>query len=92
MAEVSIDVQMTPNPNALKFTLDRATTGGGPRTYRSAGEAEDSVAARGLLGIKGIVSVFMTANFISINKTPEANWDEIVPAAVDAIRAGFPET
>jgi hypothetical protein len=91
MADVSIDVQMTPNPNALKFTLDRATTGGSPRTYRSVAEAEDSPAAKGLLGIKGIVSVFMTANFISVNKTPEADWDDIVPAAVEAIRAGFPE-
>ena len=89
MTEVSIDVQMTPNPNALKFTLDRATTAGGPRTYRSTTEAGDSVAAAGLLEIKGVVSVFMTGNFISINKTPEAKWDEIVPVAVEAIRAGF---
>jgi hypothetical protein len=89
MSDDRIEIQPTPNPNALKFSLDRPTTDGGPRTYRTAEDAGDNAAAMALIAIDGVVNVFMTANFISINKSPEADWDTIVPMATEAIKAGY---
>jgi hypothetical protein len=89
MSEIAIDVQPTPNPNAMKFTLDRPTTDGSPRSFRSVGEAGGDKLAAGLMAIEGVASIFMTANFISVNKTDEAQWDTIVPAATEAIQARF---
>ena len=89
MSDDKIDILPTPNPNALKFSLDRPTTGGGPRTYRTPEDAGDNAAARALIAIDGVVNVFMTANFISINKSPEADWDTIVPLATEAIKTGY---
>jgi len=89
MSEIAIDVQPTPNPNAMKFALDRPTTDGSPRSFRSAGEAGGNKLAAGLMAIEGVASIFMTANFISVNKTDEAQWDTLVPAITEAIQAGF---
>jgi hypothetical protein len=85
----SLDVQPTPNPHAMKFTLDVPTTDGAPRTYRSAAEAGDQPLALALLSIPGVVYVFMTANFISVNKAPESRWEQILPAATRAVSEHF---
>ena len=89
MNEVKIDIQPTPNPNALKFTLDRPSTDGAPCTFRSAEDAGDNVVAKQLLSIEGVVLVFMTSNFISINKSAEHEWDAIVPGATQIIQDGY---
>lgn len=85
MTPKTLDVQPTPNPNAMKFTLEVPTTSGPPKTYRSAAEASEDPLARELFSIRGVAYVFMTANFLSVNKTPESDWDEILPLATRAI-------
>ena len=89
MTTGSLDVQPTPNPNAMKFTLSVPTTDGAPRTYRSAEEARDRPVASELLSVRGVVYVFMTANFISVNKSPESRWEEILPEATRIIGSHF---
>lgn len=89
MSKVNIEVQPTPNPNALKFTLDRPSTDGAPCTFRSAEDAGENDVAKRLLSLEGIVLVFMTANFISINKTSDHSWDDIVPEATRIIQEGY---
>jgi hypothetical protein len=84
-----MEVQLTPNPNALKVTVNRATTSGPPKTFTSAAEAEGDATAKGLFAVAGIVRVFMTANFISITKSDEADWEAIVPGAKAAIASGL---
>lgn len=75
---MSVTSQRTPNPNALKFSVGVEV--GGPRSYIPANAADDPVAGL-LLGIEGIVSVFMTADFITVTKSAEADWSEIIPQA-----------
>ena len=88
MAEsLQVSVSPTPNPNALKLTLNRVISATG-RTYR-AGAAADVAWAQALLSIAGIVAVYGVNNFISINKQPEASWDTIVPQAEAALRQAF---
>jgi len=76
---LEIAVQATPNPNAVKFTLNRTVASHGT-TYRDAASAE-AAWAKQLLGIHGVIQVFAINNFVSVNKTPEADWDAIVPQA-----------
>lgn len=78
MAEpLTIRTQGTPNPNAAKFTLNRVVAAQGT-TYRDAATA-DAEWAKQLLGIAGVVQVFAVNDFISITKTPEAEWSAIGP-------------
>ena len=88
MAEpVEVFVDETPNPHALKFTLNRLVTPPG-KTYRDAASA-DAPWAKALLGIPGVIGVFGINNFISVNKAPEADWDIIIPLAESALKTAF---
>lgn len=81
-----VQPERTPNPNALKFTVGEQV--GGPATY-SAGSDTDNPLAGALLAIEGVTSVFMTADFLTVTKAAVADWDDITPAATDAIDAHF---
>lgn len=90
MAEsLEIMVDGTPNPNAVKFTLNRTVATQG-KTYRDAAAA-DVPWANALLGIPGVVQVFAVNNFISVTKTPDADWEAILPQAEAGLRQAFGE-
>ncbi len=74
---LDIIVQGTPNPNAAKFVLNRTVATQGT-TYRDAAASEVAWAKQ-LLAIAGVIQVFALNNFVSINKTPEADWNVIGP-------------
>ena len=91
MAEaLEIDVQVTPNPNSLKFTLNRVVVEKGSQSFFRLEQAEDSPLGKQLLTIPGVRSVFMTSNFVSIGRDPARAWDEIVPKVQQALREHFP--
>lgn len=81
---LNLRVDPTPNPHALKFTLNRLVSAQG-KTYRGDPAAADAPWAQALLAIPGVVGVYGVNQFISINKAPEASWEAIVPQA----RAGL---
>ncbi|MBI2103955.1 MAG: NifU N-terminal domain-containing protein [Candidatus Omnitrophica bacterium] len=102
-AALEISVQGTPNPQAVKFTLNRTIAAQG-RTYRlpaappgaSAGAAQagdaasaDAPWAGALLRIAGVTQVFALHNFISVTKAPEASWDAIVPQVERTLQQAF---
>lgn len=83
---MAIAVAPTPNPNAMKFSTGVPV--GGPGTYVKGAEApEDFVAS--LLGLDGVMSVFLTADFVTISKAPDADWDAIVPSATAILESRF---
>ena len=84
---LSIEVQGTPNPNAAKFTLNRVIATPG-KTYRDAAAA-DVEWAKQLLAIPGVTQVFAINNFISVNKTSEADWHTIGPQVERVLRSAF---
>jgi len=86
---VNVQVSTTPNEHALKFTLDRPAIESGHKTYANAEAGEESVVAKALFGLEGVASVFLMADFITVTKKPEANWDNLQSAAVEAIQASF---
>jgi hypothetical protein len=54
-------------------------------TVRTAAEAEGNAIAKELIGIPGVVQVFMLNNFISINKDPAAEWSKIEPKVAEVL-------
>jgi len=73
-----VTVAQTPNPNALKFEV--GVDVGGPKTF-VAGRDEGDPLAAALLALPGVTSVFMSADFVTLSKTPDADWMEIVDEA-----------
>ena len=84
---LTITVQGTPNPNAAKFTLNRVVTERG-MTYRDVAAA-DADWARRLLGIAGVTQVFALNGFISVTKTPSADWQDIGARVEGVLREAF---
>lgn len=76
----------TPNPNALKFNVGSPV--GGPVTFAAGADVDDPLAG-GLLGIDGVVSVFMTADFVTLTKSPDTAWDDITPDAASLLDDHF---
>lgn len=81
-----VTISQTPNPNALKFTVSAHFDA--PRSFSAAQSTDDPIAGP-LLGIPGVTSVFMSADFVTLTKSPEAFWDEIVPEATGILEVEF---
>ena len=82
---MSIRVEQTPNPAAMKFTVGSPV--GGPKTVTDATGAEPWLAD--ILAIDGVASVFMTADFVTVTATPTTDWDSVTPHIVRAIESKF---
>jgi hypothetical protein len=83
---MDIRVEQTPNPNALKFSVGEPV--GGPGTYVKGAEPEEEY-LRDLLDLVGVASVFFTADFVTITKTPDGSWDAITPEATAILESKF---
>jgi Scaffold protein Nfu/NifU N terminal len=83
---MAVEISNTPNPNALKFTVGRDV--GGPKTF-VAGQAVDDPLAADLLVIEGVTSIFMSADFVTLSKSPDADWAGIAPAAQQILERHF---
>lgn len=86
---MTIRVEQTPNPNALKFSVGEPV--GGPGTYVRGAKPDEEFLA-GLLELDGVASVFFTADFVTISKTPDGSWDVITPAATAILESRFGST
>ena len=71
-----IEVQATPNPNALKFVLDEQVSER-PVSCLSAAAAQQNELARRLFEVEGVTSVLLLGDFVTVNKEPKADWTEI---------------
>lgn len=82
---VDVQIQPTPNPNSLKFMVNRTVVESGSESYMDAEAAQNSPLASALFQLEGVASVFMLGNFITVNKKAEAAWDDLAPAISEVI-------
>lgn len=81
------DIQETPNPNAVKFILKEPVSYGTSHSFKTVESAETDKLAKSLFDVGEVVSVFYMDKMITVEKTDEADWDEILPALAVPIRA-----
>jgi hypothetical protein len=74
----SAEPSPTPNPNAMKFTLD--VTLPAMIDVRSAEAAAGDPLAERIFAIPGVTMLFGTADFVTVSREDGADWDAIVPA------------
>lgn len=89
MSDVDIRVQPTPNPNSLLFHVDRTVTEERMKQYNTADDAAGAPLARTLFEIAGVASIFFMPNSITVSKEAGSDWNDIAPAAEEAIRSHF---
>ncbi len=80
------DVDLTPNPQALKFILNERILNRETRSFKNKEEAENDPLAKGIFELEGVVSVFYMDKFITIEKEPNISWGKIQMPFVNYIK------
>lgn len=81
------DIQETPNPNAVKFILKEPVSSGTSHSFKSAEIGAEDILAKSIFDIGEVVSVFYMDKMITVEKTDDAEWDELLPSIAVPIRA-----
>ena len=82
-----VDIQETPNPNAVKFILREPVSYGTSHSFKSATDAQSDTLAKSLFEVGSVESIFYMDKMITVEKTDEADWDDDLPALAVPIRA-----
>ena len=78
----------TPNPNAMKFTLDVTLPA---RIDTTRGEGDDTPFVRAVLAVDGVASVFGVNDFVTVMRDPDTDWNTIVCGVEAAAAAHLPD-
>jgi hypothetical protein len=77
--DLTIRVDATPNPNSLKFTVNRTLWEGRAQTFSDPSQTFASPLAAELLTVHGVRSVFFLRDFVTISRDQAIPWDSIAP-------------
>jgi len=84
-----IQTEQTPNPATLKFLPGCQVMNSGTANFPVASDAGRSPLAMGLFGVDGITGVFLGADFITVTKSDDKDWEIIKPQVLGAIMEHF---
>src|SRR6476646_6054438 len=76
---ISIYTEMTPNPETMKFVANKLLYPGKSIDFPDVSSAKPSPLAVELFGFPFIRSVFIASNFVTLTKTPETDWQDVIP-------------
>ncbi len=81
------DIEYTPNPNAVKFILKEPITSGSSRSFQNAESAKTDPLASALFDVGDVTSVFYMDRFITVNKSDEISWEDLLKKLAEPIRS-----
>jgi len=79
-----VQTEITPNPNSLKFIPGKAVSNSGPLEITKKEEINNEL-VRNLLSINGVTGIFLGADFLSINKEKNTNWEDVKHIVISLI-------
>ena len=79
--DVHIYLESNPNPNSLKFVINEMLVPEGISfDFPDAESAKPSPLATELFGFPFIKAVFIASNFVTLTKTAETDWQDVIPS------------
>ncbi|WP_415308391.1 NifU family protein [Candidatus Pelagibacter sp. Uisw_099_02] len=79
-----VQIEITPNPNSLKFLPGKNVSNSGSFEVTKKEETDNEL-VRNILSINGVTGVFLGQDFLSINKKDETTWEDIKHIAISLI-------
>ena len=79
-----VQTEITPNPNSLKFLPGKIVSNGGSFEITKKDDVKNEL-IRNLMSIDGVEGIFLSRDFISINKYDNISWDEIKHIVISLI-------
>ena len=85
-----IQTETTPNPNSLKFLSEKIISDVGTEEFQKnkINDLKNSF-IKDLLNFNGVELVLLSQNFISVNKTDEASWNDLKPMIISHLNHYF---
>jgi NFU1 iron-sulfur cluster scaffold homolog, mitochondrial len=77
---VSIYTEMTPNPETMKFVANKLLYPGKSIDFPDESSAKPSPLAGELFSFPFIKSVFIASNFVTLTKTSDTEWQDVIPS------------
>jgi len=81
-------IEPTPSPNSMKLNVDEKLPYGQRNSYEPGNAEEAPEPLRALLAIDGVRGLFRTADFIALDRKPNADWERILAEARTILQAG----
>ena len=81
------EIEDTPNPNAVKFTLHEPLSWGITHSYENAEQAKGDVLASTLFAIEHVSNVFYVDRWLTVTQDGGADWPELVRLIAVPLRA-----
>ena len=85
-----VQTEVTPNPNSLKFLPGKIVSNSGSFEITKKDNVKNEL-IRNLMSTNGVEGIFLSKEFISINKYDEFNWDDIKHIAISLINDFYSE-
>ncbi|HEY9361645.1 MAG TPA: NifU family protein [Chitinophagaceae bacterium] len=76
---ISIYTEMTPNPETMKFVANKLLYPGKSIDFPDVESAKPSPLAIELFGFPFVKAVFIASNFVTLTKTTDTEWDDVIP-------------
>ncbi len=86
LSDVEINSQPTPNPNALKFILNKIVINTDKATFRTANECSEIPLATNLFKLRGVDQLHFFQNVITVTKFSYIDWEELEEQVKESIR------
>lgn len=83
---VMIYTESTPNPNTLKFVTNKALLLNDAVEFQNIDETNEAPVAKELFGFDGVTNVFISNNFVTITKTDDLLWTEMMIPIKDFLK------
>jgi Fe-S cluster biogenesis protein NfuA len=71
---------MTPNPETMKFVANKLLYPGKSVDFPDMETAKPSPLATELFGFPFLKSVFIASNFVTLTKTGDTDWEDVIPS------------
>src|SRR6185437_9768565 len=72
-----INIEPTPNPDALKFIVQKPLLKMGTRSFKDFGSAVGDPLASSIFALGKVTSVFYMDRFVTVNKESGAEWSDL---------------
>ncbi|MSR76779.1 MAG: NifU family protein [Candidatus Omnitrophica bacterium] len=86
-SEIKIGVELTPNPNSLKFIVNRPLLDYGSIYFPDKKSAEGSLLSSRIFEVESVADVLVGTNFITVTKKDGPKWESLVPFLFERMKS-----
>ncbi|MBT6120388.1 NifU family protein [bacterium] len=83
---ITISAEITPNPNTLKFKVNKTLVETGAYDFPAKEFSESSILASELFAIDGVSGILISKDFVSVSKRVNIDWTDLVEPVTQTIK------